>query len=389
MQTKESKIELKGITWDHPRGYDPLIAVSKEYTNSNHNISIKWDVRTLREFGDMPIENLINKYDLITIDHPYMGQADKNNLLVPIENYLSEEELNNHNNQSVGGSFLSYKYNNHLYALPIDAAALVAASRKDLITELNLKLPKTREELKKVYKDIPSEYFIAWPLCSVDLWCTFLTLCAQNAGRDFIKDYVINESVGMPVLDEIKDHLEFLHPDSINMNPINVLDRMSMEDDIIYSPFLFGYTNYSRNGYKNHIIDFCNCPVNPEKHISSILGGVGLSISSNCKYIDEAAKYIKYVADPFIQESTYTKYGGQPGNINAWKNEENNILCNNFFSNTLRTLQNAFIRPQHPLWNNFQEQGSELLHSGLLKNYSSEKIMKELNELYRTIITNG
>ena len=60
------KIELKGITWDHPRGYDPLIAVSKEYAKVNLNIRVKWDVRTLKEFGDMPIENLIGKYDLIT-----------------------------------------------------------------------------------------------------------------------------------------------------------------------------------------------------------------------------------------------------------------------------------------------------------------------------------
>jgi multiple sugar transport system substrate-binding protein len=384
-----NKINLRGITWDHPRGYDPLIAVSEEYSKLHPNFSVKWDVRTLREFGDMPIEKLIGKYDLITIDHPYMGQADNKNLLVPIENYLSEKELVEHTKQSVGNSFQSYFYNDHLYALPIDAAALVSASRKNLLSDLCLHIPVTREELKNIYRKIPNTFSVAWPLCSVDLWCTFLTLGAQDAGRNFIHNYCINEFIGIDVLDEIKYHLEYLHSDSINMNPIQVLERMSTDDEIIYSPYLFGYTNYSREGYKKYIVNFSDCPINPGSNVSSILGGVGLGISSNCKYINEAVDYVKFVADPFVQETIFTKHGGQPGNLNAWKNEDNNILCHDFFKNTINTLQNAYLRPQHPLWNNFQEQGSELLHAGLIKNNPSEKMMKDLNQLYKTVIDNG
>jgi multiple sugar transport system substrate-binding protein len=206
---------------------------------------------------------------------------------------------------------------------------------------------------------------------------------------DFIQNYQFNEYIGIKVINEVKYHLEYLHPDSLNMNPIHVLDRMSTDDEIIYSPYLFGYSNYSRKGYKKNIINFSDCPTNPTNNISSILGGVGLSISSNCKYVNEAMQYLKFVANPLIQETTFTKYGGQPGNMNAWNNEYNNLLCTNFFYDTQKTLQNAFIRPQHPQWNVFQEQGSEELHASLLKNEASEKIMKELNQLYRTVVTNG
>ena len=389
LDQKNNKIELLGITWDHPRGYEPLMAVSEEYTKLNPNINVKWNIRTLKEFGDMPIEDLIGKYDLITIDHPYMGQADKNKLLFPIENYLSENELAGHASQSVGRSFQSYRYNNHLYALPIDAAALVSAYRKDLFDKIGLEIPKTREDLIQIYKNIPKEFSIAWPLCSVDLWCTFLTLCAQDAGRDFISNYQINEKVGSAVIDELKVHLEFLHLDSINMNPIKVLDRMSKDDEIIYSPFLFGYTNYSRVGYKKNIVHFTDCPVNPSNNISSILGGVGLGVSSNSKNVDAAVSFTKYCASPSVQETTFTQDGGQPGNMIAWESEDNNKLCNNFFKNTIKTLQTAYVRPQHPLWNQFQEQGSELLHACLLKNESSEKMMKDLNQLYQSVIPNG
>ena len=68
-------IELKGIAWDHPRGYKPLIAVSKEYEKHHPYVTIKWDVRSLKEFGDMPVEHLIERYDLITIDHPVVGRV--------------------------------------------------------------------------------------------------------------------------------------------------------------------------------------------------------------------------------------------------------------------------------------------------------------------------
>ena len=105
------------------KGYKPLIAVSKEYEKHHPYVTIKWDVRSLKEFGDMPVEHLIERYDLITIDHPYMGQADKNGLLLRLEAQLSEDEIRSLESQTLGGCFEAYRFNQHLYALPIDAAA--------------------------------------------------------------------------------------------------------------------------------------------------------------------------------------------------------------------------------------------------------------------------
>ena len=374
-------IELKGITWDHPRGYEPLIAVSQEFTKRHPNISINWDVRSLKEFGDTPIEDFIHKYDFITVDHPYMGQANKNELLLPLDTYISPIALEELSHQFVGPSFQSYLYNGHLYALPIDAATLVAAHRKDLFERLGLTLPQSRKELEAFYKKIPSGYSVAWPLCPTDLWCSFLTLCAQDDGRDFIRKHKINENLGSGVLDELKYHLEYLHPKSIQWNPIQVLDELGREEKIIYSPYLFGYTNYARKGYSQHIVHFSNSPVKPEYDISTILGGVGLAISAKCKHISEAMKYSKYVASTEIQKGLYTQNGGQPASLEAWQDKENNILCNNFFNDTFKTMETAYVRPQYPGWNLFQEQGAALLHQGILKNIPSYKIIRNLNEL--------
>lgn len=378
-------IELMGIAWDHPRGYEPLIAAAEEFTKSNPNVTVKWDVRSLKEFGDMPIESLIERYDLITIDHPYMGQADKNGLLLKLEEHLSEAQIKAFEAEALGLCFRIYQYNNHLYAVPIDAAALVGACRKDLIDETGLNLPKTRNELKRFYAKVPFGYSVAWALCPTDIWCTFLTLCAQNAGRGFIKNGEIDSKIGSSVLDELKYHLDFLHPESINWNPIQILNRMGNENEIIYSPYLFGYTNYSRKGYTKNLVHFTDSPVGGQKNISTIMGGVGLAVSGSTKYPAMASKFAGYVASAEIQEGTFTQNGGQPANKLAWQSAENNQLCNNFFGNTEWTIENAYTRPQHPGWNLFQEQGAELIHEGILKNTASEVIMIKLNELYKTV----
>lgn len=380
------KIQLKGIAWDHPRGYQPLRATSKAFSEKHPEVEITWDIRSLKEFGHMPIEDLIDAYDLITIDHPYMGQAYANKLLLPLEERLPNKKLKKLEQESVGPSFRSYRFKDHLFALPIDAAALVAAARNDLLKKLKISLPRTREALLGFYQNIPDGYAVAWPLCPTDLWCTFLTLCAQDTGGDFIAKGVFNEIVGSAILDELKNHLKYLHPDSLNWNPIQVLDCMATDDHIIYSPFLFGYTNYSRVGYAKHIVNFSNSPTNPKHAVSTILGGVGLAISSKSNYPNEAIAYADYVASAEIQESIFTENGGQSGNLKAWQSEANNNLCSNFFADTLKTMQEAYVRPQHIGWNQFQEQGSNILHDGLIHQTPSNLILKKLNELYQSII---
>lgn len=378
-------IEIKGMAWNHPRGYQPLIAASKEFKKVHPKISIKWDVRTLKEFGDMPIESLIERYDLITIDHPYMGQADKKGLLLKLEGHIPNSRLNILQNQSLGPCFDSYKYNGHVYALPIDAAAQVAAYRSDILSEFGLSFPKKYKELKNFYKKVPKDFSVAWALCPTDLWCTFLTLCAQNRGSNFIENRIFDEEVGSMVLDEIKYHLDFLHPGSINWNPIQILDKMGNGEEILYCPYLFGYTNYSREGHSRNLVRFINSPVGLQKDVSTLLGGVGLAASSLTKYPDVTAKFIDFVAGDKIQNTIYTLNEGQPANVLAWQNEDNNALCNNFFNDTITTVERAYVRPRHPGWNDFQEQGANVLHEGVLKNRSSNKIVNDVNELYKSI----
>jgi len=383
----EMKIEIKGMAWDHPRGYEPLRALSEDFIKSHPEVSIKWDVRSLKEFGDMPIEDLIGEYDLITIDHPYMGQAHKNQLLLDLKRIISEDELAVFENAYVDHCFDSYQYKGHLYALPIDAAALVAAKRDDLLSKLGLQVPKSHEELKGFYKKVPNEYSVAWALCPTDIWCAFLTLCAQIGGRGFININGIDPKLGAKVINELKYHLEFLHPESVNWNPIHILDKMAANDEIIYAPYLFGYTNYSRSGYTKNTVTFTDSPINPITEVSTILGGVGLAVSAHCEHKNEAVELLKYIADTDNQAGEYVQHQGQPAGLKAWQSEANNALCNGFFTNTMRTMRNAYVRPQHPGWNEFQEKGADLIHSCVVQNTGADTLMINLNEHYKSIVS--
>ena len=75
-------IELKGMTWDHSRGYDPMIATSKIFAEKHNNeISIHWDKRSLQAFADRPIEQMVEEYDLMVIDYPHVGEVSAKGLL--------------------------------------------------------------------------------------------------------------------------------------------------------------------------------------------------------------------------------------------------------------------------------------------------------------------
>ena len=48
-------IELRGMTWNHPRGLDPLVTHAREY-EKQHDVRITWDARSLEEFEAHPLD---------------------------------------------------------------------------------------------------------------------------------------------------------------------------------------------------------------------------------------------------------------------------------------------------------------------------------------------
>jgi hypothetical protein len=75
-------IELTGITWNHTRGYLPMVATAQRFSELHPDVSITWHKRSLQQFADAPLSDLATRFDLMVIDHPSIGEAAQHNLLL-------------------------------------------------------------------------------------------------------------------------------------------------------------------------------------------------------------------------------------------------------------------------------------------------------------------
>ena len=99
--------QLKGMTWSHPRGYDPMVACSRLWKERT-GVEIDWDKRSLQDFESFPVEELARTYDLIVIDHPHVGEITAQSCLAPLDIAGREQERDALEDGSVGGSYASY-----------------------------------------------------------------------------------------------------------------------------------------------------------------------------------------------------------------------------------------------------------------------------------------
>lgn len=81
-------ITLKGITWNHSRGFVPMTATAQRFSELNPSVNITWEKRSLQQFADLSIQQLAERYDLLVIDHPWAGFAAKTGSILPFDKYL-------------------------------------------------------------------------------------------------------------------------------------------------------------------------------------------------------------------------------------------------------------------------------------------------------------
>ena len=370
-------IKLKGITWDHARGYDPLIASSELYYKEK-GIQVDWQKRSLTNFGDQSLEALSKQFDLIIMDHPHVGVAEASQCLMPLNDLLPANILNELKISSAGPSFESYHYHEKQWALPIDAAMQCASYRADLMNTYSI--PNTWEEVFALAKTLASKkLYIGMALCPTDCLCSFLSLTAQFGSpiREN-NELLVESSVGIKALSTLRTMCDVFHPKALDWNPIALYDYMAEQNDIAYSPLAFCYTNYSRAGFRKNILKYHTAPeIN-----NAVLGGAGIAITSSCTNVQEAANYAAWICSDVVQSTIYVNAQGQPGNKMAWENKQANVITNNFFTNTMPSLTNAYLRPRYQGWPKFQTFLGETIHAYLVHDTAPELVLEKLQAAY-------
>ncbi|MBD0288164.1 MAG: extracellular solute-binding protein [Flavisolibacter sp.] len=374
------KIILKGITWNHSRGLVPMVATAQRFSELNLNVEIIWEKRSLQQFADMSIEQLAERYDLLVIDHPWAGFAARTKTILPLDEYLPADFLDDQKQNTVGHSFESYSYNGHQWALAIDAATPVASSRPDLFQKNSLKLPETFDDLL----NIASKGFVAFAGIPIDVLMSFYMFCC-SLGEDPCQreDEVVSEATGKEVLKMFRQLAQKMAPAFFNRNPIQVYEAMTVTDEILYCPFAYGYSNYARRGYASSLLHFHDLiTLDGKSNCRSTLGGTGLAVSSKCNQVEVAMQYAAYVASGECQRTVFFSNGGQPGHLQAWKDEEANRQTANYFSATLPALQRAFLRPRYHGHMYFQDHAGDPVRDYLMNGGDESALLQQLNELY-------
>ncbi|WP_066631462.1 extracellular solute-binding protein [Labilibacter marinus] len=376
----DKNIQLKGITWNHSRGFTSIVACAQRFSELNPDVEITWEKRSLQAFADEPIDKLAERYDFLIIDHPWTGFAARTHVIVPLSDFLSKEFIDDQAANSVGKSFESYNFSGKQWALPIDAATPVAASRPDLFEKEGLELPKTWDDLVELSKTGK----VSIPGIPQDTLMSFYMVCS-NLGEDVCvsDDKVISDEVGIKALQMLRDLGKNIKRENYDFNPIKVYEKMTLSDEYLYSPFAYGYTNYSRRGYARKLLKFHDMVEINGTGLISTLGGTGLAVSAQCKHQDMAIKFVDYVGCPETQKGIFFANGGQPGHRAAWLDEQNNAETMDFFKDTLPALDRSFLRPRYHGHMYFQDRAGAPIREYMMNGGDEVKLLADLNELYK------
>ncbi|MFB4277460.1 hypothetical protein ACBJ59_19370 [Nonomuraea sp. MTCD27] len=342
---------MRGLTWDHPRGYAPLDELTRLDLAGDNPYGpvpepIEWDRQPLEGFESEPIAKLCETYDVLVIDHPGLGAAV--DALVPMEELFAPEELAGL--RFAGRSYESYHLDGRQWALPLDAATQVAAARHGVT------VPGTWPEVAEPARGTRMALCLGGPHA-------FLMFCALCSG-DFL-----DRQAGERALELMAELLASADRDVSLLNPIGVLDAMAA-GAVDCCPLLYGYAGYP--------LAFSDAPAWPGQAPGSVLGGTGLVVSRRrAGEIREAVRaHLRRLVSEPVQTGLFPATGGQPAAAAAW-------ASGGFYRATRATMDAAWIRPRFPGYIALQERSSALIRDGLLAKKPARDLLTELHEEWR------
>lgn len=371
-------VTLRGMTWSHPRGYDPMVACAALW-KARTGVEVVWDKHSLQDFESFPVDELARSYDFIVIDHPHVGVIVAKDSLAPLDVPGREADLAALAAASVGPSFRSYTYAGRQWALPIDAAAQVQAWRPDL-------LPGPARTFDEVMA-LAGEGRVQVPLRNPHSLMVFYTLAA-NLGMPCATDGpgdLIDAASGKRVYDMMAALFQRIDPAALTLDPIAVEEAMSEAGSTIACiPLTYGYVSYALEGFRPKRLAFADIPAAGDAGPrGSAIGGTGIAVSAHAKESEAAIDFAYWIAGADIQRGPYAAAGGQPGHAAAWEDDAVNAATGDFYRNTRATLEAGYLRPRHDGYMGFQELASERLNEALKGGEDGDRVIADLNRAFR------
>ncbi len=376
-----SERQLRGMTWAHRRAIDPLIATLPGFQRRHPDISVSWDSRPLHGFEFTPVEVLAQNYDLIILDHPFCGDIARSGTLLPLDGLVTpalEQAF-------VGPSLATYRYDNRIWALPVDAACQVAVARPDLLARFDRPAPASWPALLQLGEAADRKgQKLAIGLRGVHSLMTFFTACA-NLGRPCATDPtrpLIDRATASQALEAIKALLFYCPPEALDWNSIELHDAMVARDDLVFCPAVYCYATYAEADIARPL-RFSDLPglvdSNPR---GSTIGGTGIGISARVKDRDAAFAYARYLMESATQKA-FAAHHGQPARIDSWEDAAIGARFGGCYADTRATMEGCWIRPRYAGYLAFQAAAGNLVEQHLRGEMGFDALMSRLETLHR------
>jgi multiple sugar transport system substrate-binding protein len=362
---------FRGLTWDHPRGYDALAAAA--------GTLLHWDRQPLEGFESHPIADLCARYDIVVLDHPHIGEAVAADCLLPVEAFFAADEIAAWQAATVGSCLASYRYASRHWALPLDAACQVMATRPDRLAGPP---PTTWEAVIALSAGAAVALSLAGPHALISLFSIATALGEAPASRD--PERLLSTATATDALEILSILYRRMPEEAKPLNPIGLLDLMASTDTVALCPLVFGYVPYAApKSPAAHAVAFHDAPsAAPGGPPGTTLGGTGLAISRRCTPSPALLDHLRWLLSPATQRGFIVAHSGQPSRREAWTDAAVNWRWGDFYRNTQASIEAAWVRPRYPGYIAFQTLASAALREALASRTPPAAIIAGLQDLY-------
>ncbi|MFD4324355.1 hypothetical protein ACFWQC_06960 [Nocardioides sp. NPDC058538] len=341
---------LRGLTWDHPRGRDALVAAA-----AASDLDLTWDVHPLSGFESTPIEEIAGDYDLVVLDHPHLGDALAHGCLQSFDDLVGQEQVAAWADAAVGPSLGSYVMDGRLWAVPLDAATQVAATRADVAA------PRLWAEVVALSRRAPVALSVAGPHALL----TFTSVCVALGEEPGGAERFVSDGVGRQALELMADLASRAPSHTLDLDPIGLLAEMTEGDTITHAPLVYGYVTYADTTL-DRPVRFTDAPtLAAGTRPGSTLGGTGLALTTRCQVTPDLLDHVRHLMSGPVQQDFIPAHAGQPSARAAWTSPAVNEPVGDFYRGTLETVERAWVRPRHPGYVTFQTEAAEVVREAL------------------------
>lgn len=375
-QTTPAPARYSGLTWDHPRGYEPLAAAALAHQARDGSRLIAWRTQPLAGFEEHPIAELASQYDLLVLDHPHIGEAVAARCLTPLEDHFDAAEIAAWRLGCIGGAMASYCWAGKHWALPIDVAAQVSAYRPDRMPAA----PRTWDEVIALSERQP----VALSLAGPHAFLSFLSICAALGAEPGEDDGLLPAPAALAALD-IMARIDARAPSATRtLNPIGLLQAMAGGADLALVPLVFGYVNYAVPQEGQLPVAFGQAPLaaGGARH-GSVLGGTGIALTTRSRADGALIAHLRELMADGTQTRFFPAHQGQPSARAAWTDSEVNARWNGFYAATRDTVETALLRPRHDGYVAFQAAAAALVRAGLETRAAPARTLEHIRQAWR------